>query len=199
MAKRKRQPAWHKSFMLVLPEIRYWLRNAFHYLKPEARAEAVQDSLVKVVAAYKSLHERGKPSQAFAYNLCNYAAAQTRDGRRAGTTMNVNDVTSDYCKRRRGIRVSALQRFDYERDTWVQIVVADHRAGPAELVAIKLDFEAFVASLSACERKAALILAGGERTGAAARACGVSPSRISQLRVRLLVKKVESHFMARRS
>ena len=93
----KLSPAWHQPFLQLLPEVKYWLNRTFRYLRPEARAEAIQDFLVKVVIAFARLHQRGKAYLAYAYSLAHYAAAQTRKGRRAGTKMNVNDVASAYC------------------------------------------------------------------------------------------------------
>ena len=50
---------------------------------------------------------------------------------------------------------------------------------------MRIDFDAWLATLSRRERRIAKVLAEGETTGGAAKKFGVSPSRISQMRSQL--------------
>ena len=94
--------------------------------------------------------------------------------------MNIRDVSSEYAQQRKGFKVERLDRFDRRENGWMEILVEDRRSGPAEIVASKLDFAAWLRSLSKRDRRMAVMLATGETTGEAAKQFGVSPSRISQ-------------------
>ncbi len=59
----------------------------------------------------------------------------------------------------------------------------DHRSGPAETAAARIDVAAWFHALSPQNRRIAQALALGEPTAEVARQFGVSPGRISQLRV----------------
>ena len=61
----------------------------------------------------------------------------------------------------------------------------DKRSGPAEIAATRIDFDAWLKTLSRRERRVAKTLAASETTAAAAKKFGVSPGRISQLRSQL--------------
>ena len=60
-----------------------------------------------------------------------------------------------------------------------EVVVEDRRAGPAEVVAARIDFGDFLRSLSSRYRRIAAVLATGESTTATARKFHVSPGRVS--------------------
>ena len=54
------RPHWHKAFMAMLPQILTHAKCAFAHLKPEARAEAVQEVVANSCQAYARLVEQGK-------------------------------------------------------------------------------------------------------------------------------------------
>jgi hypothetical protein len=83
----------------------------------------------------------------------------------------------------RGFEIDRLSHSDREESQWQEIVVEDRRAGPAEIAACRIDFASWLRFLPARLRKIALTLAGGETTSAAAKKFGVTPARISQLRL----------------
>jgi hypothetical protein len=94
-------------------------------------------------------------------------------------------VSSEYAQQRKGFKVERLDRFDRRENGWMEILVEDRRSGPAEIVASRMDFAAWLRSLPKRDRKMAVTLASGETTGEAAKRFGVSPSRISQVRRQL--------------
>ena len=96
--------------------------------------------------------------------------------------MNVNDVSSEYCQLKKGIKLGRLDQFDRDEKAWMEIVVEDRHATPADVAATRLDFAAWLATLSQRDRKLATTLATGESTGNAARQFRVSAGRVSQLR-----------------
>ena len=68
---------------------------------------------------------------------------------------------------------------------WQEVIVEDKRCGPAEIATMRIDFEAWLTTLSPRMRRIARVLATGETTGTTAARFGVSASRISQLRSQL--------------
>ena len=132
--------------------------------------------------AYIRLYERRKLNCAYPTPLAVYAARQVRDGRKVGGKVNVQDVSSFYCRRQKHVTLERLDKWDRDEEEWLEIVVEDRNATPAEVVRVRLDFAAWLKSLPRRDRKVALDLAGGNRTGEVARQYDLSEGRISQLR-----------------
>jgi len=170
----------------MLPDIRRQAVIAFRDLNPEAQAEAVQEVTANAFVAFHRLAELGKTDVAFPSVLAKYGIAQCRDGRKVGGRLNVNDVSSEYCQLRRGLKATSLDRNGGAEDEWKQIVVEDQHATPADIAATRIDFAAWLRTLPTRDRRVAETLATGETTNAAATAFRVSPSRISQLRRELM-------------
>jgi len=181
MVSATRRP-WHAGFLAMLPAIRCHLRVAFRDLDPEARAEAVQEGICNAMIAYLRLYERGKLDRAFPSPLAIFAARQVRDGRKVGGNLNVKDVSSAYCRRLKHIVLERLDKWDRNEEEWLEIVVEDRNATPADVVRVRLDFAAWLKTLPRRDRKVALDLARGNRTGEVARRYDLSDGRISQLR-----------------
>jgi hypothetical protein len=81
----------------------------------------------------------GKEDVAYAAPLTRFAVAQYRSGRLVNTRLNVRDVTSFYCQRRKNIAVERLDRWDDEDECWREILVEDRNCTPAELAASRID------------------------------------------------------------
>ncbi|MBW3599546.1 MAG: hypothetical protein KY475_20020, partial [Planctomycetes bacterium] len=109
-------------------------------------------------------------------------------GRSVADRLNIRDVLSRHCRQRKGVRVQRLDRYDEAEQAWREILVEDRTAGPADTAAIRIDFAAFMQSLSPRERKIAAKLAEGETTGVTANLFQVSAARISQLRQEIMDK-----------
>ena len=173
------------DFLQLLPDIRRYARCAFRRLNPEAREELTQAVVANSFAAYQRLLERGKTDVIAATPLARYAVAQTRAGRHLGGTLNIDDVTSWYCQRHRDIGLESLCQVDQATGIWEQILVEDHSSSPADIAAVRIDFENWLESLPQRQRTVAELLATGETTVAAARLFDVTSGRISQLRRQL--------------
>ncbi|MBW3595715.1 MAG: hypothetical protein KY475_00405 [Planctomycetes bacterium] len=184
---------WHAPFTAMLPKNESYLNSAFRNLNRDAKEEAVQEGLANALVAYRRFCERGKQDLAYPTVLAKYAASQVADGRQVAEKLNALDVTSRHCQRRKGICVQRLDRFDEDERAWREILVEDRCAGPADTAAIRIDFAAFLHSLSERERRIALKLATGEATGAMSRLFGVSAARISQLRREFMEKWQRFH------
>jgi hypothetical protein len=182
--KKQRMAAWHAGFLAMLPAIRRHLKVEFRHLDPEARAEAVQEGVCNAMTAYVRLHERGEVEKAYPTPLAKYAARQIRDGRKVGGKLNVKDVSSAYCQRLKHVVLERLDRWDRE-EGWLEVVVEDRNATPADVARVRLDFNAWLKTLPRRDRKVALDLARGHRTSDVARTYELSDGRISQLRKEL--------------
>ncbi|MGO9115286.1 MAG: hypothetical protein ACLP9L_39235 [Thermoguttaceae bacterium] len=176
------RPHWHKAFLAMLPQILTHAKCAFAFLKPEARAEAVAEVVANSCRAYARLVELGKTDIAYPIALARYGVKQTRDHRKVGNHLNVNDVLSRYCQTRKDVVVERLDKFDHAENGWEEVLIEDRHAGPADTARVRLDFSAWLASLKRRDRRVAEFLANGETTKAAARKFKVSAGRISQLR-----------------
>jgi hypothetical protein len=174
-------PAWHATFVKMLPAIARYARIAFRHLRPEAREEAICNAC----CAYARLVELNKTDLAYPTVLARYAVAQVRDGRKVGGRLNVRDVLSPYCQRCKNVFVERLDRFDEEDNAWAEVVVEDRHVGPAEVAATRMDFAAWLRVLPGRLRKIARVLATGETTTAAAKRFHVSAGRVSQIRMEL--------------
>ena len=184
IAKRQRTAAWHAGFLAMLPAIRRQLKVAFRHLDPEARAEAVQEGVCNAMVAYLRLHERGEIEKAYPTPLARYAARQICDGRKVGGKLNIKDVSSAYCQRLKHVVLEHLDKWDRD-EGWQEIVVEDRNATPADVVRVRLDFDAWLKTLPRRDRRVALDLAKGNRTSDVARKYDLSDGRISQLRKEL--------------
>jgi hypothetical protein len=180
----RRIGAWHAGFLAMLPAIRRHLKIAFRDFDPEARTEAVQEGICNALLAYVRLYQRGKLEQAFPTPLAIYAARQVREGRKVGGKLNIKDVSSPYCRRLRHVVLERLDKWDRD-EGWIEIVVEDRNSTPADVVRVRLDFAAWLKSLPRRDRKVALDLARGNRTGEVAHKYDLSEGRISQLRKEL--------------
>jgi len=180
---RKSVPAWHSLFLAMLPTIVTHVRISFRHLRPEAREEAVAECVANAFVAFARLVQLGKVNLAYPTVLARYAVAQVNDGRKVGGRLNVRDISSTYCQRRKKVNLERLDHFDDEENAWKEAVVEDTKAASvSDIVAFRCDFSDWLASLSRRDRRIAESLAIGNRTGEVAKRFDVSAGRISQLR-----------------
>ena len=82
-------------------------------------------------------------------------------------------------QRVKAVHVQRLDRYDRRRHQWREIVVEDRRAGPDHVVMVRLDFAAWLESLTSRNRRIAERLAAGAAGQDIARRFGISPGRVS--------------------
>ncbi|REK28166.1 MAG: hypothetical protein DWQ41_06230 [Planctomycetota bacterium] len=169
----------------MLPAIERGISHRLRPLNRQAREELTADAVALAYEMFVALVRRGKADRAYATPLATYACRQALAGRHLGSSLNVRDVTSSYCQQRKGVRLQRLDRFDADDGTWQEILVEDRTANPADIAAMRIDFQDWLASLSRRKRRIAETLAAGERTSRVARLFRVSAGRISQLRQEL--------------
>jgi hypothetical protein len=175
------EPAWHTGFLAILPQIREHLRFAFRRMPASERAEAMAEAVANVAINYARLHEQGKLDVAFPTTLADYAIRQYFAGRRVGSRLNANDISSPYAQRQRGFQVKSLDQRRPDGE-WKEIVVEDRRCTPAEVAASRIDLDNWFGQLPRLKRGIAETLATGETGAETASMFGVTPGRVSQVR-----------------
>jgi hypothetical protein len=178
-------PRWHAQFLSMLPRIRDHAAVAFRHLRPEARAEAVQEVVCNALKAFVRLVELKKTGIAYPTVLARYGVAQVRDGRKVGSSLNIRDVSSEYAQRQKGFSVERLDQYDRNEEAWMEVFIEDKHSGPAVVATTKIDFTEWLKSLPSRVRRIAKLLATGEKTSIVAEKFSLSPGRISQLRKEL--------------
>jgi hypothetical protein len=159
-------------------------RYAFRGLRPEARQEAIQESLASAAVAYARLHEQGRADIAYATPMANFAVRQYLAGRRIGGQFSCHDVLSRHAQRHHNLVVERLDRRDYGGE-WKEILVEDRSATPAATAIARLDFASWLDQLCRRDRGVATTLARSETTRDTARQFGLTAGRVSQLRSEL--------------
>jgi hypothetical protein len=182
---KRNPPAWHAAFEAMIPIIETHAKIVFRHLNSDARDEAIQETICNACQAYARLVELGKTSVAYPRALAQFGVAQTREGRKVGNSLNICDVSSDYCQQRKNIVLERLDRYDSKEEAWADILVEDKHAGPAQTAAVRIDFAAWLKTLPRQLRKIAKFLSRGETTLAASNQFHLSPGRISQIRRQL--------------
>jgi hypothetical protein len=161
---KKRTP----TFEELLPLIEKHARVAFRHSPSCEREELIPEVVANCYVAYVRLIERGLGNAIFATPLALYAIKQFHAGRRVGTKLNVRDVSSSYCQRQKRVRLQRLDRRD-STGGWKEVLVEDRHAGPAEVAASRIDFAAWLRTLTSKQRRIAKDLATGETTQVTAR------------------------------
>jgi hypothetical protein len=185
-------PAWHVTFLALLPAIRRHAQISFRKMRSDLRLEMIDEVVARCCAAYARLVDLGKEEVAYPSALARFAVAQVRAGRRVGNRLRIRDAMSEYAQRNKGFIVEPLDHFDKAEGCWREILIEDRRSTPAEIAACRLDFSAWLKLLPSRRRKIALELASGAATSFVAKKFEISPGRISQ--ERLLLKKSWERF-----
>jgi hypothetical protein len=187
----------HAAFLSMLPRIELQARVYFRGLRcPAHQAEAVQETVALCWRYFVRLVERGKDPLAFPTVLAAYAARHVKCGRRLCGQENGKDALSSLAQRRHGFAVEQLPpstatSFDERYTTGVgqrrqdayEERLRDNTVTPVlEQVCFRLDFPAWLGTLTLRERRLVRAMAQGERTLDLSRRFGLSPARVSQLR-----------------
>jgi hypothetical protein len=167
----------------MLPRIQRQASVAFRNTLPEAREELIAEVVANAYHGYCRLVELGKQDLAFATPLAQFAIRRVRSNRFLGGRQRPRDVMLAHDQTAGRSVVERLDHFDREESQWREIVVEDHRAGPAEIAACRIDFASWLRLLPVRRRKVALTLACGESTSEAAKKFGVTAARVSQIRL----------------
>lgn len=179
-------PGWHREFLTeVLPSVEFVAQIRFRALPPVEREEALAEAVAGALVSFVRLTRRGKNPSAFAGRLAKIAVLRVLSGRLSGVPDRSEDVLSRFARQRRELVVESIDsgaKGVRERNGWRELAVEDHRSGPAEIAALRLDFAAWLARLTTRRRQIAESLAAGNLTNDVARQFRLSAGRVSQLR-----------------
>jgi hypothetical protein len=176
----------HESFLRELPELEVMAKAHFRHLDPEARDESLQNVRALTWKYWLRLCQQGRgDEEGLLRNVWWFAIRQTKvgrtiirgDGKRGTGRQDVYDRTHG-----KDIEHIDLNHF-ISQDTPVP-----------DQVAFRLDTPIFLAKLTEKQRRIALMLAEGLRTGEIAKQLGVTPAVISQCKARF--KELYDEFFA---
>lgn len=117
MAKPKKQSTQLPShcqqrFLDMLLTIKLHAEHQLRRLPDHEREELSAESIAIAFCMFVNLVQRGEIYLAYATPLAVYGTRQALVACRAGNRLNVNDVTSRHCQKRKRGRVERLDRFD---------------------------------------------------------------------------------------
>jgi hypothetical protein len=182
LAQKQNVKSLQDKFTELLPSIRAQLRFAFRHEPPERKEDMIAEAIANCWAAFVKLVERGLHDAIYATPLAQFAIRQVYCGRKVGGTLNQNDVSSEYAQSKKQFTVERLDRYNRRKHQWLEVLVEDRKAGPADTAAARIDFGDWLHTLGRRRRGIAETLAEGETTSVTAAKFRVSRGRISQLR-----------------
>jgi hypothetical protein len=163
---------------------------AFRRRRWQDREEALAEARAAAWSAWAGLLRRGKnPVEVGVTGIANNAIRYVRNGRRVGNT-SCSPGAMDVFRRAQKARDFKVVSLDSNDQfipgslvgTWKEWVACDHRVGPADAAAFRVDFSAWLAGLPERKRRVAELLAEGHEGFFVARLVGIAQSRVSQLR-----------------
>jgi len=169
-------------FLELLPVIRDRAQYAFRRVPVDAREELLQETVSQAYVLFVRLVQRGKTALAYATPLAQFAIQNVNAGRRLGSRSNRRDLTSQCPESSNRMTIERLDWFNGESGQWRQVLLEDRTAGPSQIVQMRIDFAAWLETLSSRNRRLAETLASGETTRYVARSFKISAGRVSQLR-----------------
>jgi hypothetical protein len=194
-------------FLAIVPRIEAHARIHFRDIWcRQTRQDYVAETLALAWRWFTRLAQRGQDAARFAGVLARYAARAVRSGRRLAGSDRANDLLSPRARRRHNFRLERLRqtpRMSIERlyhprgqrelEALEEALHDNTRTPPDEAAAFRLDFPQYLARLSDRDRGLALFLAEGHSAKLAARAYGLSPGRVTQIRQELCRRWHELH------
>jgi hypothetical protein len=166
----------------LLPVINTYARRAFRHLNPADREEATAEAVALAFREFVRLRVRAKDPAGFPTVLARFSTLAVHNGRRVGSAMACRDVMS-VARRKAGTRVTSYGEDATTEDrATTDLLPSDTRGRVPDVVALRVDFPAWLRRLSPTRRRTALLLAAGFGTGEVAAGTGMSDGRVSQLR-----------------
>jgi hypothetical protein len=187
----------HAAFLTILPRIERHALIYFRHLRcPQRLDDAVAETLALAWLWFVRLIERGKDPQSYPMVLASYAARAVKCGRRVCNNENGKDVMSGLAQQRHGFAVEALpasllssfeDRYStahgqHRQDAFEDRLKDNTQTPVADQVCFRIDFPAWLTTLTPRERRLVHDMALNEGTLDLSRRFELSPGRISQLR-----------------
>ena len=166
----------------ILPIVERHARVVFRFLRlrHDDYADAVADCVAHAWQGYVDAMQTGKEPWLFPSMLATYAAQRTKVGRKVGKAMNAKEVYDAA----RAHRVE-LQHLS-EQVLWQETLLDDRETPVPDQAAFRIDFPAWLETLSPRDRQMAESLATGETATALAQQFDLSRGRVTQIRQELM-------------
>jgi hypothetical protein len=187
----------HARFLLLLPRVELHGRIYFRHLRcPHKKADAIQEMRCLAWKWFLRLHERGRDPADFLTGFVTLLARAVNSGRRLASMARAKDVLNAATQRRHGFHVERLPsstQASHERlyaevhgqelhDAFEERLRDNTITPVIDQVVFRIDWPAFLRTLTGRERRLIRAMARNERTLDLSRQFEVSPARISQLR-----------------
>jgi hypothetical protein len=174
----------HAAFLAILPRIELHGRVYFRHVRcPHRRADCVAEMVALCWKWFLRLVERGKDPAWFPTTLATFAARHVRTGRLLCGQENGKDALSPVAQTRHDFVVEKLPDVStLSANPFAEALRDNTRTPPPEQAAFRIDFPAWLATLTARERRIIRAMSRNERILDLSREFELSPSRISQIR-----------------
>jgi hypothetical protein len=190
-------PAVESRFLLIQSNIERHARIYFrHVVCRHKRDDLISEAVALGWKWFLQLTQRGKDPTRFPGPFARYTARAVQNGRRVCGLLKPKDVMSERAQRRHGLSVESLplstrrclqelygscvaQR---QRDAYEERLQHNTQAAVPDQVSFRIDFPAWLKTRTARDRRIIAEMIRDERTTDLARAFGMSPARVSQLR-----------------
>jgi len=187
----------HVTFLTLVPRIETHARIYFRFVDcPETRADKVAEAVALTWRWFVRLADRGKDVTTFPAAFASLVTKVVKSGRRLCGQEKVKDVLSPLAQQRHGFKVeslpsstSALRQKLFSNlhgqrhlDAYEERLQDNTQTPVPDQAAFRIDFSAWLETLTARERRVIRAMAQNEHTKELSRTFEVSPARISQLR-----------------
>lgn len=190
-------PQQHDDFIPLALVVTRHAKVAFRGIPACHREEKVAEAVASALQSFVRLKARGqKPAEDFPSMMAHFAVLHVKNDRHVGSRSSTREVLSFATQRKRGFQIESLPRScnrshddlygstrgQTDLDRWEDQFQDGGRWPIPDQVALKLDFAAFLRSLSPRDRRIVRFLALGHSGQEAAQKFKLSPGRMSQLR-----------------
>jgi hypothetical protein len=189
--------AWQAPFLALLPKLHTHAAIYFRGIRcPDSKADKIQEMLALAWKWYRRLHEKGKDVSQFSMVLVYLVAKAVKSGRKITGQEKAKDVLSPLAQQRHNFLVESLPastRVAHEhlygepqgqkqQDAFEERLQDNLVTPIPDQVQFRIDFPAWLTTLTPRERRLIRAMAGNERTLDLSKEFELSPARISQLR-----------------
>jgi len=171
-------PREHDDFLPLLPIIHRYARRAFFSWPQVHREEALAETTATAFVSFIRIKQSGKNPFDFPTRLVRWAITHVLAGRHVGSRDNSRDVMARVAQVRHDFGVDSFTRIGY----WHYCLIDSRQTPVPDQVSFRIDFAAWLKTLSCREQRIALLLCEGYTTGEVAQRFQLSAGRISQLR-----------------
>jgi hypothetical protein len=190
----------HTAFLSILPRIELYAQVYFRHVRcPQSRDDAIGETIALSWRWFLRLLEQGKDPLTFVSRIADFATRHVRSGRRLCGQEKDKDVLSGVAQHRHRFAVGSLPSSNATTHEALYGTVGGQRKLDAfeerlqdniqtpvpEQVCFRMDFPAWLETLTPRERRMIREMANNERTLDLSKRFEVSPGRISQMRSEL--------------